>query len=76
MQHDQTMMAVGLSRLLGLALRSIPLGTGYEIWTGIATNGTVTSGIAFLAEPAKAGRLLCVLLILAGIVGLKLLSGS
>lgn len=61
--------------LLGLALRSIPLGTGYAVWTGIGTVGTVIFGIVFLAEPATALRLGCVGLILAGIVGLKLSSG-
>lgn len=60
--------------LLGLALRSIPLGTGYAAWTGIGTVGTVIFGILFFAEPATAARLACVGLILAGIVGLKLLS--
>lgn len=60
--------------LLGLALRSIPLGTGYAIWTGIGTVGTVIFGILFLAEPVTALRLACVGFILAGIVGLKLLS--
>ena len=60
--------------LLGLALRSIPLGTGYAIWTGIGTVGTVIFGILFFAEPATAARLACVGFILAGIVGLKLLS--
>ncbi|AVO38335.1 DMT family transporter [Pukyongiella litopenaei] len=62
--------------LLGLALRTIPLGTGYAIWTGIGTLGTVIFGILFLAEPATAARLGCVALILAGIVGLKLVSGA
>ncbi|RMF33845.1 MAG: quaternary ammonium compound-resistance protein SugE [Alphaproteobacteria bacterium] len=62
--------------LLGLALRSIPLGTGYAVWTGIGTVGTVVFGILFLGEPATALRLGCVGLILAGIVGLKLLSDT
>ena len=66
-------MAISLL-LLGLALRTIPLGTGYAVWTGIGTVGTVIFGIAFLAEPATALRLGCVGLILAGIVGLKLVS--
>ena len=62
--------------LLGLALRSIPLGTGYAIWTGIGTIGTVIFGIVYFAEPATAARIFCVLLILSGIVGLKLVSTS
>jgi quaternary ammonium compound-resistance protein SugE len=64
-------MAISLV-LLGLALRSIPLGTGYAIWTGIGTIGTVVFGILVLSEPANALSLACVGLILAGIVGLKL----
>ncbi|MFY0646657.1 DMT family transporter [Sulfitobacter geojensis] len=60
--------------LLGLALRSIPLGTGYAIWTGIGTIGTVIFGVVYFAEPATAARMFCVLLILSGIVGLKLVS--
>ncbi|MDG4674880.1 multidrug efflux SMR transporter [Shinella sp. 838] len=58
--------------LLGLALRSIQLGTRYAIWTGIGTVGPVIFGILFLAEPVTALRLACVGLILTGIVGLKL----
>lgn len=68
-----TSMVVSLV-LLGLALRSIPLGTGYAIWTGIGTVGTVIFGIIYLAEPATAARFFCVALILAGITGLKFAS--
>lgn len=57
---------------LGLALRSLPLGTSYAVWTGIGTVGTVIFGIVVLREPATALRLLCVGLIVVGIVGLKL----
>lgn len=60
--------------LLGVALHSIPLGTGYAIWTGIGTIGTVIFGIVYFAEPATAARIFCVLLIVSGIVGLKLVS--
>jgi quaternary ammonium compound-resistance protein SugE len=60
--------------LLGLALRKLPLGTAYAVWTGIGTVGTVIWGIAMLNEPAAAPRLLCIGLIVAGILGLKLLS--
>lgn len=66
-------MAISLG-LLGVALRSLPLGTAYAIWTGIGTVGTVIYGIAVLSEPASAVRLGCVALILGGIVGLKLVS--
>ena len=58
--------------LLGLALKTLPVGTGYAVWTGIGAVGTVILGIALLGEPATAGRLACVGLIVAGIVGLKL----
>ena len=60
--------------LLGLALRTLPLGTAYAIWTGIGTVGTALLGIWLFGEPVTALRLLCIGLILAGIVGLKLVS--
>ncbi|WP_158045975.1 DMT family transporter [Skermanella pratensis] len=60
--------------LLGLALRTLPLGTAYAIWTGIGTVGTVIAGIAIYGEPAGALRLGCVALIVTGIIGLKLVS--
>jgi quaternary ammonium compound-resistance protein SugE len=66
-------MVVSLG-LLGLALRHLPLGTAYAIWTGIGTLGTVMLGIWLFGESASALRLLCIALILAGIVGLKLLT--
>ena len=58
--------------LLGVALRTLPLGTAYAVWTGIGTVGTAVLGIVLLREPATAMRLLCIGLILAGIVGLRL----
>lgn len=57
--------------LLGLAVRTLPLGTAYAIWTGIGTIGTVLLGIALFQEPATAARLLCIALIVCGILGLK-----
>jgi quaternary ammonium compound-resistance protein SugE len=60
--------------LLGLALKTLPLGTAYAIWTGIGTVGTVIVGIIIYGEPADALRLGCVALIVAGVVGLKLVS--
>jgi quaternary ammonium compound-resistance protein SugE len=66
-------MVVSLG-LLGLALKSLPLGTAYAIWTGIGTIGTAILGIVLFGEPATALRLACVGLIVAGIVGLKLVS--
>lgn len=64
-------MAASLG-LLGLALRTLPLGTAYAIWTGVGTVGTVAVGIALLGEAADPLRLACVALIVTGIVGLKL----
>ena len=58
--------------LLGLSLRTLPLGTAYAIWTGIGTVGTAILGVVLFKEPATAMRLACVALIVAGIVGLKL----
>jgi quaternary ammonium compound-resistance protein SugE len=58
--------------LLGWAMRSLPVGTAYAVWTGIGAVGTVALGIFLFGEPATVARLACVALILAGIVGLKL----
>lgn len=60
--------------LLGLALRHLPLGTAYAVWTGIGTVGTAIAGMIMLGEPAGAMRLGCIALIVAGIFGLKLLT--
>jgi quaternary ammonium compound-resistance protein SugE len=60
--------------LLGVAMRSLPAGTAYAVWTGIGTIGTVILGIALLGEAATPARLVCIALILAGIVGIKLVS--
>ncbi len=70
-----TAVALVLSMgLLGVALRTLPLGTAYAVWTGIGTVGTAILGIALFREPATAARLVCIALIVAGIVGLKVLS--
>ena len=66
-------MAASLG-LLGLALKSLPLGTAYAVWTGIGTAGAVLLGIVLFSEPATLLRLLFVGLIVAGIVGLKLVT--
>jgi len=58
--------------LLGLAVKSLPVGTAYAVWTGIGAVGTVLLGILLFDEPATAGRITCVVLIVAGILGLKL----
>jgi quaternary ammonium compound-resistance protein SugE len=60
--------------LLGLALKTLPLGTAYAIWTGVGTIGTAIFGIMLLGESADALRLGSIALIVAGIVGLKLVS--
>ena len=60
--------------LLGLALRTLPLGTAYAVWTGIGTVGTAVLGVVLFREPATAARLVCIGLIVAGIAGLKLLT--
>lgn len=58
--------------LLGLATKSLPIGTAYAVWTGIGAAGTVIVGMVFLGDPVTATRLACVGLILAGVFGLKL----
>ena len=63
---------IGSIVLLGLALKTLPVGTGYAVWTGIGTVGTALLGIALFGEPATALRLISIGLIVAGIVGLKL----
>jgi quaternary ammonium compound-resistance protein SugE len=68
-------MVVSLG-LLGIALKTLPLGTAYAIWTGIGTLGTAVLGIALFGESADAARLACMGLIVAGIIGLKLVSPS
>jgi quaternary ammonium compound-resistance protein SugE len=60
--------------LLGLALRTLPVGTAYAVWTGIGAVGTAVLGIYLFAEPATVARLVCIGLILSGIVGLKLVT--
>jgi quaternary ammonium compound-resistance protein SugE len=61
--------------LLGLAVRTLPLGTAYAVWTGIGTVGTAILGIVLFREPATAARLFCIALIVIGIAGLKLTAG-
>ncbi|MEO8444628.1 MAG: quaternary ammonium compound efflux SMR transporter SugE [Gammaproteobacteria bacterium] len=58
--------------LLGVAMKSLPVGTAYAVWVGVGAVGTVVLGIVLLGEPANAARLISVALIVAGIVGLKL----
>lgn len=58
---------------LGFALRTLPVGTGYAVWVGIGAIGTAVYGMVALGEPASVGRITCLVLIVAGVVGLKLL---
>ncbi|MBL8517365.1 MAG: quaternary ammonium compound efflux SMR transporter SugE [Betaproteobacteria bacterium] len=58
--------------LLAVALRTIPLGTGYAVWVGIGAVGTAIAGMILFGESKSVARLVCILLIVAGIVGLKL----
>jgi quaternary ammonium compound-resistance protein SugE len=68
-----TVLAMMISLwLLGVAMRSLPVGTAYSIWVGVGAVGTVALGIVLLGEPANPARLISVALIIAGIVGLKL----
>lgn len=68
-----TLLAMALSLgLLGLAMKSLPVGTAYAVWVGVGAIGTALLGIALFDEPANAGRLMSLALILLGIVGLKL----
>lgn len=62
--------------LLGFAVRTLPLGSAYAVWTGIGTLGTVALGVVLFGEPATPARIFCVGLIVAGILGLKLLGGE
>ncbi len=69
------MLAASMA-LLAWAVKSLPLGTAYAVWTGIGAVGAVALGIVLFKEPVTLPRLFCVGLIVAGILGLKLVSGS
>lgn len=62
--------------LLSLAVRSLPIGTAYAVWTGIGAAGTAIAGMLFLGEPREWVKVFCIFLILAGIAGLRLFSRS
>jgi len=62
--------------LLGIAMKSLPVGTAYSVWVGVGAVGTVILGIVLLGEPANAGRLISVALIIIGIIGLKLATSA
>ena len=67
---------IGSFVLLGQALRELPIGTAYAIWTGIGAVGTAILGIILFQEPRDLARILCILLIVAGIIGLKFTTAS
>lgn len=62
--------------LLGIAMKSLPVGTAYAVWVGVGVAGTAILGIVLFDEPANVGRLLSLALIVAGVVGLKLSTPS
>jgi quaternary ammonium compound-resistance protein SugE len=71
-------VATGLTSvvLLSIALKTLPVGTGYAVWTGIGAAGTAVIGIALLGDPPAPARIVCIGLIIAGVIGLKLFSGD
>jgi quaternary ammonium compound-resistance protein SugE len=71
-------VATGLSSvfLLSLSLRTLPVGTGYAVWTGIGAAGTAILGMAVLGDSTAPLRVLCIVLILAGVIGLRLVSAN
>jgi quaternary ammonium compound-resistance protein SugE len=72
-----TLVAAGLSFwLLGLALRALPVGTAYAVWTGIGVVGAAGLGIVLFGESLSAARIACIVLIVIGILGLKFLGGE
>ncbi len=72
-----TIVAAGLSFwLLGLAMRSLPVGTAYAVWTGIGAVGAAILGIVLFGEHASAARIACIGLIVCGILGLKFVGGG
>jgi len=62
--------------LLGLAMKSLPVGTAYAVWTGIGAVGAAVFGVVFFKEPASGARVVCIAAIVGGILGLRFLSSS
>lgn len=80
-QRPLASVAVGLTMIasfwfLWLATQKLPIGTAYAVWTGIGAVGAASLGMILYGEPATVVRILCIVLIVAGIVGLKLFSGA
>ena len=72
-----TIAAMSVSMyLLALAARTLPIGTAYAVWTGIGAVGTAILGIIILKEPASVARLVCIGLVVAGVIGLKVFGSS
>ena len=72
-----TMISATISLFfLSQSLKTLPVGTAYAVWTGIGSLGTVVLGMYLFGEPRDTGRIVCILLILSGIVGLRLISGE
>ena len=72
-----TVMAMIISLwLLGIAMKTLPVGTAYSVWVGVGAVGTVILGIVLFGEPANTGRLISVAFIVAGIIGLKLTASA
>lgn len=71
-------VVTGLSSvfLLSYSLRTLPVGTAYAVWTGIGAAGTAILGMVLLGDSTAPVRILCIALILAGVIGLKLVSGN
>ena len=68
-----TLVALAASMiLLALSVRTLPIGTAYAVWTGIGATGAALIGIVWFKEPATAARIVCLVLIATGIIGLKL----
>ncbi|TWI71289.1 quaternary ammonium compound-resistance protein SugE [Bradyrhizobium huanghuaihaiense] len=62
--------------LLSISLRTLPVGTGYAVWTGIGAVGTAILGMALLGDSASPARVLCIVFIVGGVIGLKLVSAN
>jgi quaternary ammonium compound-resistance protein SugE len=71
-------VATGLSSLilLSISLRTLPVGTAYAVWAGIGAAGTAILGMMLLGDSIAPSRIFCIALILAGVIGLKLVSGT
>jgi quaternary ammonium compound-resistance protein SugE len=68
-------VAIASFALLGLSMKTLPVGTAYAVWVGIGAVGAALLGIVLFGEPATVARIGCVLLIVAGVIGLKLVDG-